>query len=265
MPHSPTDPPAALTNAVNQGDPGDDELEGLDEDLDDDELDEDELDEDELDDDDLEAAARPRAWSNVPGSEGPFPRVLPLLYVIGGAIGLAAAFVLMVEKVELLINPQYVPSCNLNPIISCGSVMKTGQAAAFGFPNPLLGVAGFAVVLAVGAALLAGATFRRWFWLGLQAGTVLAVIFVHWLMYQTLYRIGAVCPYCVVVWFVTIPIFLYTTLHNLDRGHLPVGNGAGRKIAGVLTSYHATILTAWIILILVLIGSRFWSYWSTLL
>ncbi|MET9019741.1 vitamin K epoxide reductase family protein [Actinopolymorpha sp. NPDC004070] len=260
MPHSPTDPPAAPTNAVNQSDPGDDELEGLD-DLDDDEPD----DLDDLDDlDDDLAAARPRAWSSAPGSEGPFPRLLPLLYVIGGAVGLAAAFVLMVEKVELLINPEYVPSCNLNPIISCGSVMKTGQAAAFGFPNPLLGVAGFAVVLTIGAALFAGATFRRWFWLGLQAGTVLGVIFVHWLMYQTLYRIGAVCPYCVVVWLVTIPTFLYTTLHNLDRGHLPVGD-AGRKIAGVLTRYHATILTAWIVMIVVLIGSRFWSYWSTLL
>src|SRR5690349_16507391 len=117
MPHSPTDPPAAPTNAVDKDEPRASAPDLAD--LDDAELLDAELD-DELDDEELEAAARPRAWSRVPGSEGPFPRLLPLLYVIGGVIGLAAAFVLMVEKVELLINPKYVPSCNLNPIISCG-------------------------------------------------------------------------------------------------------------------------------------------------
>ncbi|WP_442816071.1 vitamin K epoxide reductase family protein [Streptosporangium sp. NBC_01810] len=78
----------------------------------------------------------------------------------GGALGLSAAFTLSVEKIALLKDPAYVPTCSINPILSCGSVMITPQAEVFGFPNPLLGIAGFAIVTTTGAGLLAGAVPR---------------------------------------------------------------------------------------------------------
>lgn len=176
-----------------------------------------------------------------------FPRLLPRLLVVGGAIGLGAAFVLAVEKIALLKDSSYVPSCSINPVLSCGSVMVTPQAEALGFPNPLLGIAAFAVVVTVGVALMAGARFPRWFWLGLQAGAVLGAVFVHWLIYQSLYVIGALCPYCMAVWAVTIPVFWYVTL--------------ARRVMG----YHAVVLTVWFLGVVALIGVRFWPYWSTLL
>ncbi|TWD73017.1 putative membrane protein [Kribbella amoyensis] len=183
-----------------------------------------------------------------------FPRLLPWLLLVGGTVGLLAAGALTVEKIAMLRDPNHVPSCSINPVLSCGSVMTEPQAEAFGFPNPLLGIAGFAMVAAVGAALLAGAAFRRWFWLGLQAGLTFGVVFVHWLIFQSLYRIGALCPYCMVVWTVTIPISWYVTLHNLAR--LPVGK--------VLTRYHGVVLTVWYLAIVTLVGEQFWSYWRTL-
>ncbi|MFF4189665.1 vitamin K epoxide reductase family protein [Nonomuraea sp. NPDC001831] len=192
----------------------------------------------------------------------PFPRLLPRLLTLGGPAGFAAAFTLSVEKIALLKNPAYVPSCSLNPVLSCGSVMNTPQAEAFGFPNPLLGVAGFAVVTAIGVVLLTGAALPRWFWLGLQTGVTFGVVFIHWLIYQSLYVIGALCPYCMVVWAVTIPIFWYVTLHNLRQRHLP-GVRAGRAVQAVV-SYHAVPLTVWFLTVVTAIGVRFWSYWSTL-
>ena len=60
--------------------------------------------------------------------------------LIAGVIGLVASMTLTVEKIEILLNPSYVPSCNINPIVSCGSVMVTPQASVLGFPNPLLGI-----------------------------------------------------------------------------------------------------------------------------
>jgi uncharacterized membrane protein len=48
--------------------------------------------------------------------------------------------------------------------------------------------------------LLAGASFKRWFWRGLEIGTIFGLGFVHWLIFQALYRINALCPYCMVVW-----------------------------------------------------------------
>src|SRR5687768_7389479 len=70
--------------------------------------------------------------------------------LIAGVLGLAAAVTLTVEKIEILINPDYVPSCSINPVLSCGSVMITPQASVFGFPNSLIGIVAFTVVLVTG-------------------------------------------------------------------------------------------------------------------
>ncbi|MPY82783.1 MAG: Vitamin K epoxide reductase [Actinophytocola sp.] len=181
-------------------------------------------------------------------------RIVPWLAVVGGGIGLLASFVLMVEKVALLEDPGYVPTCSINPVLSCGSVMVTPQAEAFGMPNPLLGITGFAVVVTAGVGLLAGFRPPRWFWLGLQAGTTFGVVFVHWLIWQSLYSIEALCPYCMVVWAVTIPLFWYTTLHNLAR----------RPAGALLARYHSFVLALWFVVIIALIAVKFWDYWSTL-
>ncbi|MFD1540547.1 vitamin K epoxide reductase family protein [Nonomuraea guangzhouensis] len=198
------------------------------------------------------------------GVQGPFPRLLPRLLLISGAIGLLAAFVLTIEKIALLKDPAYVPSCSINPVLSCGSIMRTPQAELFGFPNPLLGIAGFAVVITIGAALLAGARFDRWLWLGLQTGVTAGAVFVHWLIFQSLYVIGALCPYCMIVWAVTVPIFWYVTLHNAIQRNLPLPAGVRRAVQGI-SGYHTVALTIWFLGIVSLIGVRFWSYWSTLI
>lgn len=148
----------------------------------------------------------------------PFSRSLPWLLLIGGLIGFVASFVLTVEKLELLADGRYVPSCSFDSVLDCGAVMVTSQAAVLGFPNSLMGITGFAIVTAIGAGLLAGARYARWFWLGLQVGLTAAVVFVHWLIAQSLFVIEALCPYCMVVWVVTVLIFWYVTLRNLNRG-----------------------------------------------
>ncbi|MFD4295423.1 vitamin K epoxide reductase family protein [Rhodococcus sp. NPDC058505] len=194
--------------------------------------------------------------------EVPFGRSLPWLLLLGGLTGLLASLVLTVEKFALAADSNYIPSCSLNPVLNCGSVMSTAQASAFGFPNSLLGIAGFAVATTTGAALLAGARFSRWYWLGLQAGVTAAVVFVHWLIAQSLFVIGALCPYCMVVWAATIPIFWYVTLRNLHHGVL------GRPVrAEVVTAAgnHLVPLTVWFLAVTGLVVHRFYPYWSTLL
>lgn len=190
-------------------------------------------------------------------------RALALLLLIGGLIGFAAAFVLTVEKLALLTDAGYTPSCSLNPVLNCGSIMKTTQAEVFGFPNPLIGVAAFPVVAATGAAMLAGARLARWYWLGLQVGVTLAAAFVGWLIFQSLYRIGALCPYCMAVWAVVVPLFWYVSLRNAQSGLF------GRRVAtsGVVravTEWHLLVLTSVVVLALVLITEQFWYYWRTL-
>ena len=69
-------------------------------------------------------------------------RTTAWILVVGGVLGLIAAFELTVEKVRVLADPTYIPACDLNPVLSCGSVIITPQAEVFGFPNPVLGLTG---------------------------------------------------------------------------------------------------------------------------
>ena len=185
-------------------------------------------------------------------------RRLTWLYMIGGAIGLLAAVVLLIEKVALLEDPTYVPSCSINPVLSCGSIMRTSQAEAFGFPNPLIGVAAFPVVVTSGVALLAGASFPRWYWRGLLAGTIAGLAFVHWLIFQSLYRIGALCPYCMVVWAITIPLLVVTSSIALR----PLGSHSWARL---LYQWRWSLVVLWYTAVILMIAQRFWNYWSTLL
>lgn len=220
-------------------------------------LGQDELLDDGLDDDALEAGpVEPPVDDPDRGA-----RRLGLWLAIAGVVGFAAAFELTVDKIRLLADPQFVPSCNISPILSCGSVMKTAQASVFGFANSIIGVGAFAVVAAVGFGLLAGARYRGWFWLCLQAGALFGIGFVHWLAFQSMFRIGALCPWCMVVWTVTIPTFLSVTAYTLRTGRLGRGAvGAGR----FLQRHYAEILLVWYLVFVVTAGVRFWDYWRTL-
>lgn len=191
-------------------------------------------------------------------------KILPWILVVGGFLGLIAAFILTMEKISLLQNPNFQPVCNINPVLSCGSIIKTEQASAFGFPNPFIGLAGFSVVITTGMALFAGAKFKRWYWLGLQTGTVFGILFVHWLIYQSLYTIGALCMFCMLVWSIVWPIFWYTTLHNLKEGHIKTPHKL-KGLVNFLQKHHLDILFAWYVLIIALILQNFWYYWSTLI
>ncbi|MBJ7518502.1 MAG: vitamin K epoxide reductase family protein [Solirubrobacteraceae bacterium] len=188
-------------------------------------------------------------------------RPLGILLLVAGLVGLAAAFALAVEKFRLLENPLYVPPCTLGGAVDCGSVIRSAQAEAFGFPNPFLGIAGFAALAATGLILTTGGRLTRPYWLVLQAGLTLAVVFVHWLMFQTLYRIGALCPYCMVVWAVTIPAFWYVTLYNAQA--LARHPGRAGRLSAMAIRNHAIILTLWLLLVAALVAERFWAPWDS--
>lgn len=140
--------------------------------------------------------------------------------IVTGAVGWWGAMELITERVRLLLDPEYTLNCDINPLISCGNVMESWQASLLGFPNPLLGVAGLVAPIAVGVALLAGARFDRWFWWAFVTGVFGAYLFVHWLFQQAVYEIGALCPWCMLVWLVVIPMFWWLLLWCLKHGML---------------------------------------------
>ncbi|MEU7699420.1 vitamin K epoxide reductase family protein [Streptomyces sp. NPDC039028] len=184
-------------------------------------------------------------------------RAFAWMLVITGAAGLLAAWVITIDKFKLLEDPDFVPGCSLNPIVSCGNIMKSEQASVFGFPNPMLGLVTYAMVIAIGVALLAGARYRRWYWLGLNAGTLFGVGFCTWLMYQSLYEINSLCLWCCLAWAATIVMFWYVTSHNVRSGVVPAPRGLRTffdEFTWVLPVLHIGIIG-------MLILTRWWDFW----
>ena len=168
------------------------------------------------------------------------------------------------DKMEVLKNPNFVPNCSINPIISCGSVMKTAQATVFGFDNTLLGLAGFAALMTVGFSILAGARYQKWFWQLINMTAFLGMIFVHWLFAEAVFRIGSVCPWCMTVWAVVIPPFWYTLIYNLNQEIISTPKPL-IPIVRSIKNYKHVILLLWYTVIAGTILLHFWSYFKTVL
>jgi uncharacterized membrane protein len=147
--------------------------------------------------------------------------VFAVWLIVAGVIGWWAAFSLTIEKFHQLTNPGEGASCDFSVLVQCSKNLESWQGSAFGFPNPLLGVACWVAPVVVGVALLAGARFARWFWLLFWAGFIFAFGFVCWLISQSIFELATLCPWCLVTWSVTIPAFFAVTLHVLRIGAIP--------------------------------------------
>ena len=184
-----------------------------------------------------------------------------ILMTIAGAIGLAAAVVLTVDKFTLLQNKidgvDTALSCDFSAFVSCGGVMDSAQAEAFGFPNSIIGIVGFAVVMTLGVMFWSGAPVARWVWTGLQLGCLFGIGFVTWLQYQSIYNLELLCPYCMVVWAVMIPLFVYVTACSL-RGIAPQSG-----VTRFVSNWSVLIVALWYVAIASAIwfqfGERLWA------
>jgi len=138
------------------------------------------------------------------------------LLALGGIVGWYSSFILTVDKIKLLENPDYISTCNVNKLLACGNVVKTAQASFFGFPNSIIGVSSFPILAVIGVLMILGFSVPKWMIGIISLASGLATVFVSWLSYQSIFVIGILCPYCIVVWGMTVPIF-FLTLRDLLR------------------------------------------------
>jgi len=187
------------------------------------------------------------------------------MLLVTGLVGMLASFMLTNDKLHLLQDPAYQPACNLNPIISCSAVMKTPQASTFGVPNSIYGLAVFSGLTMFAITLLAGATFKRWLWAGAQVLATGGILVMHYLFFEDIFRIHAICPWCFSVWMVSIPAFWGLTIYNLRQFKLGSAPQKGiARTARFLDKYNRDMLVLWYGVIFAIILVKFWYYWKTI-
>lgn len=167
-----------------------------------------------------------------------FSRITAIWLIIAGVIGWFAAFQLTQERFHLLENPGSVAGCDFSILVQCSANLESWQGSLFGFPNPILGLSGWIAPIVVGVAILAGAKFPRWFMLTFWTGILLAFIFVAWLISQSIFVLGTLCPWCMVTWAVTIPSFVALTIQLMKNGTFAT---RCRKIGEALSPYTVLI------------------------
>lgn len=201
-----------------------------------------------------------------PAGTGPAPDAVPgwarhrpfaLVLLATGVIGWVASAILVLERLELYEDSGHVTSCDINPWVSCGKVMGTWQSELFGFPNPLIGIVAFAVVITTAMVTLSGARPGRWYWLGLQAGVTAGTVFVGWLWFQALFTIHILCLYCMIVWAAMIPLFILLTVRNLAHGIIP----APAPVVRFAGEWAWTLVA---IVYVAVAASVFWAFFTAL-
>lgn len=215
---------------------------------------------DDLDDDsaliaeiDAELMADARARRRTPD------RVAGAVLLFGGVVGWLAALTLLVEKLHLLTDPNARLLCDINPFISCGSVMQSWQASAFGVPNMAIGLGGFAIMAAAGSLVLAQAPLPRWFRAAVLGGMTFAFAFVHFLAISAIFVIHALCPWCIIVWTVTAPMFFATSAHAVEAGTIRVP-----QVLGDILRRWILLTAAWYVLVVAVIMVAFWPQWAAM-
>jgi len=180
------------------------------------------------------------------------------IMLAAGIAALTAAFTLTLEKFHLYEDPNAVLSCSINVVLNCSTVMETWQSHVFGFPNMVIGLMAFAVVITVAVLGLAKTSFPRWFLIAANIGFLLGAIFSYWLFFQSVYAIQVLCPWCLIVTTATTLIFSTMTHHNLRENTFNLKNKVNAKVQKFLANgYHQMIVLSWLALMVVLVVLKF--------
>ncbi|MDX2776243.1 vitamin K epoxide reductase family protein [Streptomyces caniscabiei] len=177
-----------------------------------------------------------------------------------GIIGLIVSFILSVEEIHLIKNPDATLSCSINLVLNCSTVMQSRQASVFGFPNMLIGLMAYPVVITTAVVALTGLAGKlpRWYWRVATVCYGLGALFAYWLFFQSLYVIQVLCPWCLVITFSTTILFA-TIVHYALRENI---FGFNEKLSDNVQSYlrkdYGKMLVAgWIVLLIALVILKF--------
>ncbi|MBC7565182.1 vitamin K epoxide reductase family protein [Candidatus Saccharibacteria bacterium] len=178
--------------------------------------------------------------------------------LFGGILALFAAFILTLDKLEVLENPDAVLSCSLNIVLNCSTVMQTWQSHVFGIPNMFIGLMAFPVLITIAVLGLSGVKFPRWFLVSSIIALFLGFIFSYWLFFSSLYVIQVLCPWCILVT-TAMTIMLSSYLHfNLKENTFRLKEPLNTKVQYFLkTGFHQMIVLSWIALMVVLVVIKF--------
>ena len=157
-------------------------------------------------------------------------------------------------KIHGLKNPEVPLSCNINPIVDCGSVLDHPLSSVFWVPNSMIGMIFFTFLLVLGALLWSRVRLTVVAQKILLAVVSALMAFSVWFFLASLYDIGKICIFCIFIWFSSVPLFV---LSLKEYGSVVLNKKQARFIQ---TNYIRIIVSSYLVGVLLFLV-RFRDYY----
>jgi uncharacterized membrane protein len=168
---------------------------------------------------------------------------------LAGIVGFLASFLQMIEKIELLKNPNSALFCNINAVFSCSNILNVWQSSVFGFPNSLMCVSFFAIMITAGIIGWTGSSMNKKLRLIFMGMSLFFVGFGFWYLWQSIFVVGALCIYCIFCYAAVLSIS--AAWLRLNRHDLKL-NKKNEKFLGNIISKNFDV-AFWLLIAIIII------------
>lgn len=160
-------------------------------------------------------------------------------WIVAGLAGWVVSFLLFHEYIGQLRGDDALITCNISPLVTCGPNLLSPGGNLLGFSNSIIGLVLFTgPVFAAAAGRAAPTGLRAWFWRTYTCFVVAAFVLVHVFAYRSVFEYGSLCPWCMVIWLVTIPLAFTVVGWTLREGIW----GGGRRLGEAVLSWLPLIV-----------------------
>lgn len=184
--------------------------------------------------------------------------------LLSGVIGLVASFILTLDKIKLLENPQFAPACSLNPIITCSAAMSSAQATTLGIPNSMMGIVIYTVLIVISGSIIIGVYYSRRI-MGIMTYIAIAgFVFTNYLILQSVLVLHVICPWCFTIW-ISVPIILLSAFKLYEQRCQKKDMTQLDRTTSLITKHALLIIGIWYLCLFFLLAFVFREYWVTIL
>ncbi len=182
-----------------------------------------------------------------------------LWWVITGAagIGLVSSLLQTIERIQSLEHPTTKLVCDLSVVFSCTNVFSAWQSHVFGFSNSLICMMFFALTAGVALAAATGSQIHRWVRYVFHFFAVFFLGFGAWYLWQSTYRIGFICIFCLFCY--SAVIAMNWAWFRLECRDWVISNSKSKQLATfVRKGGDVFVAVLWALAIAAMIVFHFW-------
>ena len=176
---------------------------------------------------------------------------------MAAGVGTLSSLTQTIELISHLKNPTAKLACDLSSVFSCANVFDAWQSRVFGFSNSLICLIFFALTAGVALAAATDTKLTPRLRFVFHFFSVFFLGFGAWYLWQSTYRIGYICIFCLFCYGAVI--VLNWAWFRLNYQEIKLNKQAKSKLTNFVNDGgDIFIAILWALLIATMIVNKFW-------